>query len=105
MADLQLIYTTWPDSDTAKACAEKLLGDMLIACANIFPGGKSVYRWKGVVQLDDETVMILKTRPELWDAVSESLKTLHPYDVPCIIALNPSSASSEFTDWVASQTR
>lgn len=106
MAELQLIYTTWPDAALAESAARSLLDARLIACANIFPAGRSVFRWEGQIQAEAEIVMILKTRPDLAAAVRERVTELHPYDTPAIIALKTDEAGTltAFAAWVESET-
>jgi periplasmic divalent cation tolerance protein len=102
MADLKLIYTTWPDSEAAQGIASAMLERRLIACANIFSAGKSVYRWKGEIRSEDEIVMILKTARQTIEAATAYLERHHPYDTACIIVLENDAAhtSSAFANWV-----
>ena len=64
MSEAALIYTTWPDGESAAAAAALLLEDKLIACANILAAGRSLYRWEGETCAEAETVMLLKTVAE-----------------------------------------
>lgn len=104
MAELQLIYTTWPDAEAAETAASALLDARLIACANIFPAGQSLYRWEGSVRSEAETVMVLKTRAALVAELRNRVAALHPYDTPCILALGVTGANQAFADWVVAET-
>ena len=95
-----LIYTTFPDKDLAQTIAETLIESRLVACANIFAPHRSVYRWDGEIQNDEETAMILKTTQEKWDAVRTMLEELHPYETPCILALPVQAGAEAFLNWV-----
>ena len=64
-----LVYTTFPDVDTALSVGESLVRDRLIACINVLPGMRSVYAWKGEIERGDEAVAILKTHTGLQDEV------------------------------------
>ena len=57
-----LVYTTFPDADTALSVGEGLVRERLIACINVLPGMRSVYAWKGGIERGQEAVAILKTR-------------------------------------------
>ena len=105
MADLKLIYTTWPDSETAQSVARDMLERRLIACANIFAGGQSVYSWEGEVRSENEVVMILKTSDQTVGDAATYLEAHHPYDTACIIVLDSDGAntSSAFANWVSAQ--
>ena len=43
------VYITCSDAEQAKRMALALVEEGLSACANIIPGMRSVYRWKGAV--------------------------------------------------------
>ena len=57
-----LVYTTFPDLDTGLSIGEALVRAKLVACANVWPGMRSVYCWKGAVERAEEAVGLLKTR-------------------------------------------
>ncbi|MEE2566169.1 divalent-cation tolerance protein CutA [Hyphobacterium marinum] len=107
MAELQLIYTTWPDAALAENAAHTLLEERLIACANIFPAGRSVFRWEGEVQAEAETVMILKTGAGRASAVRDRVSALHPYDTPAIVGIPAldGATCANFAAWVVAETR
>ncbi|NKB16778.1 MAG: divalent cation tolerance protein CutA [Sphingomonadales bacterium] len=71
--------------DDALRIAHALLGEGLIACANILDGMTSVYRWDGEIREDREAVLILKSRTELTDRVTARVRELHSYDCPCVV--------------------
>lgn len=104
MADLQLIYTTWPDTGTAQAAARQLLEKRLIACANIMPAGLSLYRWEDDICSEAETVMILKTSGDACRAARDFIAAVHPYDTPCILVLDTAAVNTDFGTWAVAQT-
>ena len=57
----------------------------------------------GQLQEENEIVAIFKTQAELFEQVSKRIKTLHRYDVPCIVALGVENADKSFTSWVENQ--
>lgn len=100
-------YTTWPDPDSAEAAAARLLDEELCACANIFRGMISVYRWKGRVETAQEAVMVLKTTGELAAQLCDRIVELHPYDEPCVLSLpvDRFGSAKGFLDWIEASTR
>lgn len=102
MSEAALIYSTWPDGDTAAQAASTLLEEKLIACANIFPAGRSIYVWEGEVRDEAETVMMVKTTAGRAGLVRDRLLALHPYDTPCVLGidLKRTQSSSAFTHWI-----
>jgi len=101
-----LLYTTWPDAESAEAAAEALLAEGLIACANIIGEARSVFRWKGEVQRETEIVVLFKTNAAKAERTAARIADLHPYDEPAVLnlAVDPSGSSAAFLAWVASET-
>ena len=101
--EVVLLYTTWPDAETAEAFGALAVAEQLAACANVISGMRSIYRWEGAVERAAETVMILKTTAALSPSLTERLVGEHPYDTPCAVALPVSTVGSNptFLGWVA----
>jgi periplasmic divalent cation tolerance protein len=100
-----LIYTTFPDEETALAVGETLVRDGLAACVNVLPGTRSVYAWKGTVERGAEATAIVKTRVGLRDATAAALKARHPYETPVILFVEPTGADPDTLAWLAAETR
>jgi periplasmic divalent cation tolerance protein len=103
--DIFVLLSTCPDAATAESIARELVGASLVACVNIVPGLRSIYRWNGAVQVDEEVLMILKTGAERVSEACERLVALHPYDVPEVIALPVVDGHHPYLQWVADSTR
>ena len=97
-----IIYITHPDKATAQQIAQHLVSEKLVACANIFPM-QSTYWWNGVAENDDEWVSIVKTRTENWDRVQDTVKKIHPYEVPCIMKWEV-EANAAYEQWICENT-
>ena len=106
MADIRVLYTTWPDAETAEQAGAEALAERLAACVNIFAPIRSVYRWKGAVERAGEVPMTLKTTAEAADALVAFLAERHPYETPCIIAIPVDRAAShgDFLAWIEEET-
>lgn len=107
MEEIVLVYTTWPDAETAQAAAEEAIEARLAACANILAPMRSIYRWAGEIQRQAETPMILKTRMSCAPALRNLLLSRHPYDVPCVAALavRQNASNTDFLAWIEEETR
>jgi periplasmic divalent cation tolerance protein len=99
-----LVYTTFPDQETALAIGRELVGAGLAACVNVLPGMKSVYAWKGTIERGEEVVAIVKTREGLRDQVTDALKVRHPYETPVILFLEVSGGHPATLDWLFGET-
>jgi periplasmic divalent cation tolerance protein len=99
-----LVYTTFPDTDSALSIGEDLVRRKLIACMNVIPGMTSVYAWKGAVERGHEVVAILKTRRALQEEVRAALKERHPYETPIILCLEPTGGDRDTLAWLFEET-
>jgi periplasmic divalent cation tolerance protein len=99
-----LVYTTFPDAETALAVGEALVRARLAACINVIPGMRSVYAWKGAVEHGSEVVAIVKSREGLAEAVAAELKARHPYETPIILHLAIAEADADTTAWILAET-
>ena len=99
-----LLYGTAPSEDVACEIANTLVAAGCAACVNIIPAMKSVYCWKGEVQLESECAMIIKTASSQVSRLVETFVQCHPYDVPAIVALPVAAGHPDFLEWIRDQT-
>jgi periplasmic divalent cation tolerance protein len=102
--NIRLLYCTCPDTDTAQRIARALVEQRLAACVNIVPGLRSIYRWKGEVQDDAECLLLIKTRESRVEALAESIRRLHPYELPEVIAVPVVAGLAPYLDWIRENT-
>ena len=100
-----LVITNLPDRAAADKLADALVADGLAACVNILSPCRSVYRWKGDVQHDEEFPLFIKTTRERYAALEQAIRAGHPYELPEIIAVPVERGLPAYLDWVAQQTR
>ncbi|MGG6462047.1 divalent-cation tolerance protein CutA [Solilutibacter silvestris] len=98
-------FSTCPDAASADRIATALVEERLAACVNVLPGVRSTYRWQGQVQRDDEILLVIKTGVDRLDALRERLATLHPYELPELIAVEATGGLPAYLDWIATETR
>lgn len=98
------VYVTAPTADDGKAIASKLINEKLAACVNMIPGIQSMYWWEGKVETDSEVLLMIKSRAQLFDALSKVVVDTHPYDVPEVIAVPITNGNKGYLDWLASST-
>lgn len=100
MSEIVLALTTLPGDFDATKLAQELVGSGLAACVNILPSVKSVYAWEGMPQIDQEQQLFIKTTTDQVDALWESLRPRHPYDVPEFIVVPVIDGSQDYLRWV-----
>jgi len=100
-----VIMVTTANREEAEKIARRLLDEKLIACANIIGPVSSLFWWSGKLEKSEEYVLLLKSRLELFEKLSESVKALHGYEVPEIIALPIIKGSPAYMEWLNSTLR
>jgi|CXWL01.1.fsa_nt_gi periplasmic divalent cation tolerance protein len=101
---IKLLYATFASKEEAVSIAHKLLAEKLIACANIFDGGASIYRWENKVQQQQEAMLFAKTTDKQAQKAVARIKELHSYDLPCVLVLPVESGLPAFMEWVEGET-
>ena len=99
-----LVFTNLPDRAAAERLADALLEKRVAACVNILVPCRSVYRWKGAVQHDEEHPMLIKTTAEQYPALEAAIRAAHPYELPEIIAVPIERGLPAYLDWLAAET-
>ena len=100
-----LVFTNLPERAAAERLAEALVEKKLAACVNILAPCRSVYRWKGALQRDEEHPMLIKTTRECYPALERELRAGHPYELPEIIAVAIEGGLPAYLEWVAAETK
>ncbi|GIL16419.1 MAG: divalent-cation tolerance protein CutA [Oligoflexia bacterium] len=99
-SELCFLYVTTTNNENAKHLSRILLQEKLIACANILPQMEALYWWEGKIEEGSEALMILKTTRDKIDLVRAKLKTIHPYQTPCIAEIHIDSMNAEYQNWI-----
>ena len=93
------VVTTVGKKEQARAIAQKVLNKRLAACVQITTCS-SMYRWKGRVETDEELLVVMKSRRDLFKALEKVLKKNHPYEVPEILATPVVKGNKEYLAWL-----
>lgn len=96
-----VVLSTFPDPDKAAEVARTLVNEQLAACVNLVSQIRSIYRWQGEISDDTETLAIIKTTDERFEAMRARLVELHPYEVAEVIALPIEGGHAPYLAWVA----
>jgi periplasmic divalent cation tolerance protein len=99
-----IVLTNAPDRAVAEKIARALVDQKLAACVNILAPCSSVYRWQGNVETAAEVPLLIKTRADIYAEVETAIKSLHPYELPEIVAVPVAHGSSEYLEWINAAT-
>ena len=96
-----IIFVTASDRTEAAKIAKGLLDRKFVACVNIVNDVHSMFWWQGKIDNSDEVLLMIKTSGKCLDDVVNTVKLLHSYSVPEIIAIPVVGGNSEYLDWIA----
>lgn len=98
------IWVNCPDKETASAIADRIVGERLAACANIYPPIQSRYHWKGKVEHAREIPLLFKTRKSLFERLAEHVAAIHPYETPSVIGKEVQQVYGPYRAWIVEET-
>lgn len=99
-----LVYVTVPNVEEGARIGRALVQERLAACANLLPAVRSFFWWEGSVQDEGEALLLCKTRQALLTRLTDRVRELHSYTVPCITAVALSDGNPEFLRWIDTET-
>lgn len=102
-ASAVLCLITAPPAEAEKIATE-IVEQELAACVNIVAPVRSVYRWQGAVQRDEESLLLAKTTSAAISELERLLDRIHPYDTFELIALDITAGSAPYLEWIAAST-
>ena len=100
-----LILSTCPETGVAGDIAQALVAGKLAACVNIVTGITSRFRWQGRIDQVEEHLLIIKTTRDRYPDVERKIRSMHPYELPEIIAVPVTQGLAEYLDWIARETK
>ena len=103
--EVLMVITNLPDRAIAERIADTLVTQGVAACANVLAECTSVYHWEGKLEHAKEVPLLIKTTRTAYAQLEETLRKLHPYDLPEIIALPVNEGLPDYLNWVAQETK
>ena len=101
----RVVLVTVPRGGKAESLAEGAVEARLAACVNILPGVTSIYRWRGRVHRDGESLLVIKTTAARLKELERWIKQRHPYETPEFLVLSVTAGSKEYLSWLAEQAK
>ena len=96
-----IVLVTTASKQEAENIVQQLLKERLIACANI-TAVSSLFRWSGKIEKTEEYLVFMKSRKDLFEKLAETVKALHSYEVPEIVAFPIVEGSEAYLGWLDS---
>tara|TARA_B100000678_G_scaffold67933_1_gene55759 strand:+ start:2896 stop:3213 length:318 start_codon:yes stop_codon:yes gene_type:complete len=103
MSEIAIVYTTFPDQESAEKVARAVVDQKLAACANVLGTSLAIYRWEGEVATEQEIPALFKAPVDRAEALRDRIVALHPYDLPAVESW-PVTVGDEVMDWANAAT-
>jgi periplasmic divalent cation tolerance protein len=104
MDEIVVLVTTGSEAE-ARCIARALVEQELVACVNVLPNVRSIFRWEGQVVEDQEFLLIAKTISQAFERVAAAVKSMHSYSLPEVIALPIQQGLPEYLAWIRDTTK
>ncbi len=95
-----IVFITAPTHAHALAIARALVRQRLAACVNCVPQVRSIFRWAGKMEACSEVLLIVKTTRRRLAALTATVRRLHRYDLPEILAIPSAGGHAAYLHWV-----
>jgi len=99
-----MVETKIDSQDGARQIAQTLVERRLAAAAQVSGPIVSTYWWKGRIEHAEEWACTAKTREDLYAALEQAIRALHPYETPAIVATPIIAGSQSYLEWIAAET-
>ncbi len=105
MTDMIQVFTTTETKDDAQKIAQVLLEKRLAGCVQIVGPITSSYWWEDEITSSKEYLCLIKSRDDLFPQVEKTIREVHPYDVPEVLAVTVPAGSQAYLDWLNKELR
>lgn len=105
MSEYIQVVTTVEHREDADQIARELVQRRLAACVQVIGPIASTYRWRGKIETAQEWQCWAKTRGNLFDEIERSIRELHPYEVPEILAVPVLASGADYLAWLDAEVK
>ncbi len=102
MSKYRVVLVNTSSVAEAEKVARILVKKGLAACVNIVPKIRSIYRWKGEIEEERETLLIIKTKKEFFTKLKKTIRKVHSYETPEIVSLKIEEGDKSYLEWIDS---
>lgn len=95
-----LVLCTCPDEENAEKIARALVEGKLAACVSMSAPVTSIYVWQGKTEKEREIQLLIKTSQERYPDLEQAILSLHPYELPEIIAVPVERGLAGYLNWI-----
>ena len=103
MTEYIQVLTTVEYKTDAENIAKSLVEKKLAACVQILGPMTSYFHWQGKLDSAAEYLCMIKSREDLFTNLEAAIKSMHPYEVPEIIATPITKGGKDYLNWLTSE--
>jgi len=103
MSAFRVVMVSSP-RDKAATLSREIIEQGLAACVNIVDPIKSIYRWKGSIKTDDESLLIIKTTTKKVEGLIKYIRENHIYEVPEVVSMTIAEGNPDYLNWLDEET-
>lgn len=105
MSEARVVLVTAGSRDEGEKIAHALVEERMAACVNVIGGVRSIYRWQGEIESEEEVLLLIKTASAKIDALRRRMQELHSYETPEFLVLSVEQSSDAYLAWLYSSVR
>lgn len=102
--DILVVMVTAANQEEAAKISDQAVRSRQAACATTIPMVHSTYWWEGKLMSDQESMVLIKTTADKFQALQETIQRMHSYKVPEIIAIPVAKGLPQYLEWVQRET-
>lgn len=99
-----IVFVTASTLDEAQRLSKAAVEARVAACATILPVAQSTYWWEGKIVNEEESLVLIKTTADRYQALENLIRGAHSYKTPEILALPVSQGLTQYLEWVRAET-
>jgi periplasmic divalent cation tolerance protein len=99
------VFISVKTKENAKKIGKALLNKRLAGCVQIIGPIISQYWWKGKIELSEEWLCLIKSRRTLYEELEQTVKQMHTYEVPEVIALPIIDGNTDYLEWLRKELK
>ena len=101
MTEYIQVLTTVEHRADAEKIARNLVEKHIAACVQIVGPLTSYFQWQGKLDSAQEYLCLIKSRSDLFTELEAAIQSMHPYEVPEILATPIIKGNAEYLNWMA----
>jgi periplasmic divalent cation tolerance protein len=100
MTEYIQVFTTTDTKENARQIAKKVVEKNLAACAQIIGPISSIFWWKNNINEEEEWLIIIKSRKDLYEDLEHAIIKVHKYEIPEILAVPVLAGAKSYLEWL-----